>query len=222
MNIPQPKLLGDTPYAEMLVGTIEASTSIVLALHWMGGATAMWPLLADCDRPLRVISLQGEYPSGDEEGGYSWYPEEGAFYQRSEKEQAPDIRLQADRIAAFLRQLREAYPARLAVIGMSQGGDLALSLAVHYPELIDMAIPLAGRLSEPMRLANFSRSAARLPIISMKQGLDDPIVSVESARQVLSWLQAAGFSASLQEYANVGHAISKAMIGDLQQDLAKL
>jgi predicted esterase len=127
------KSLDNIPYWEC--GQVEASTPITLVLHWMGGdAAAIQKVLFDkFDTSLRLIFLEGQYPSGDELGGYSWYPAEVAFYQRSEAEQAPDIRRQADRIADFLTQLKAVYPVKTAVIGMSQGGDLTLAMAAYYP-----------------------------------------------------------------------------------------
>lgn len=151
-------------------------------------------------------------------GGYSWYPDEGAFYQRSEAEQAPDIRRQADRIADFLTQLKAIYPVKTAVVGMSQGGDLTLALAAYYPELIDLAIPCAGRLSAPMRPQQFDRHT--LPRVLMQQGMDDPIVSVESAREAADWLVSVGYDAELREYPNTKHVLSEEMVGYIRQVLA--
>jgi predicted esterase len=168
-------------------------------------------------KPLRAIFLRGLHPSGDPLGGYSWYPDEGAFYERPEADQAPAIRAEADRIAAFLQQLQTLYPMKIMVTGMSQGGDLTLALAVYYPELVSLAMPCAGRLSPPMRPAQFDKPKDTLPTIHMMQGVDDEIVPVESAREAAAWLVGAGFKATLQEYPDTGHTISDAMVKDIQQ-----
>jgi predicted esterase len=103
---------------------------------------------------------------------------------------------------------------------MSQGGDLTLSIATHDPELIDLALPIAGRISEPMRPAQIRGD--HLPRIVMLHGVDDPIVPIAGAREEIKWLQSAGFTGELKEYAGVEHDIAKDMVGDIQNLLRQL
>ncbi len=210
------KSLGNMPYWEVEQSGFQPDTPIVVALHYMtGDANALLFMFKDFPKPLRVITLQGRYPLGEAGvGGYSWFPDEEPFYDQSEAEQAPDIRAEADRIADFLRELKGLYPAKVAVTGMSQGGDLSLSLAVYHPQVIDMALPLAGRLSTPMRPARVD--SPQKPKVFMKVGTDDHIVSVESSREAREWLQGQGYTAELREYPGVGHDISAAMVADIQ------
>jgi predicted esterase len=205
MNTPSPKTLGDIPCWETHYGTVGDDTPIVLAIHWMGGnAASLGFVFRDFPKPLRVVALQGRNPF---ESGFSWYVDGLAFYDRSEDEQAPDIRREAERVAGFLRQYKALYPAaRTAVTGMSQGGDLSLALSVLYPDLIDLALPVAGRLPLALRPQQ-PDFAAPLPRIKVMQGAVDPIVSVASAREATAWLQAAGFDAELREYPGAGHVI---------------
>lgn len=217
-----PKLLGNMPYWEVEHGNPQPDTPIVVALHYMtGNANALLFMFKDFLKPLRVIALQGRYPLGEAGvGGYSWFPDEEPFYDQSEAEQAPDIRAEADQIADFLRELKGLYPAKVVVTGMSQGGDLSLSLAVYHPQVIDVVLPLAGRLSAPMRPAQVD--SPQKPKVFMKVGTDDHIVSVESSREVCGWLQSQGFTAELKEYPGVGHDISAAMVADVQAVLGGL
>lgn len=214
-----PKLLGDMPYWEVEQSGLQPDTPIVLALHYMtGDKDALMFMFNDLPKPLRVIALQGQYPSGDKKlGGYSWFVDEEQFYDRSEAEQAPDIRAEADRIAGFLTALKNQYPAKVAVSGMSQGGDLSLSLAAYHPKLIDVALPLAGRLSAPMRPAQVT--SAKKPQMFMKVGADDPIVSLESSCEACAWLQNQGYTAELRDYPGVKHDISADMVAHIQDVL---
>jgi predicted esterase len=216
------KTLNDVIYWELQPDDpLPPATPIALFVHWMSGnANSMRVIFDGVRRPLRAVSLQGRYPSGDPLGGYSWHPDEVAFYNRSEAEQAVSIRSQADHIATFLRDLKQQYPAQKTVVsGMSQGGDLTLALAAYYPDLLDFAIPVAGRLSAPMRPTAIG--PARMPRVIMKSGVEDPIVSIASAREVCAWLQSVGYDAELMEYANTGHTLSDAMINDIRQLLER-
>lgn len=223
MNAFVSKSLNSTAYWEMHIGQVESNTPTVLALHYMTGDHAAMGFVFDkFPKPLRVLSLQAAYPSGHEYGGYSWYPDEDAFYDRSEAEQAPDIRTVVDQVAAFLGEFKQLYPTKIALTGMSQGGDLSLGLAAYHPELLDLVIPCAGRLSAPMRQASFNKPPSVLPAIYLKQGANDPIVSPESAREVTAWLKSVGYNASLEEYPGVGHDISPEMVKDIQALLSNL
>ena len=217
------KTLNGVTYWEMTIGAVQATTPIALALHWMtGDSAAMTFLFAQYTQPLRTIFLQGRHPSGHELGGYSWFPGELGFYDLSEADQAPAIREEAGYIALFLNALKSAYAAPIAVTGMSQGGDLTLALAAYHPDTFDLAIPCAGRLSPAMRPDPFAYPADVLPKVFMKQGADDPIVSVDSAKEVAAWLAASAFTVSLQVYEHTAHEIPEVAIEDIHQHLTGL
>jgi predicted esterase len=212
------KSLNGTTYWEMLVGDVQPDSPTVLALHYMtGDAASLQVLFKGVDRPMRVLFLQGRYPY---EGGYSWYSDEEHFYDRAEVEQAPDIKQEADAIAAFLSAYKAQYSGKIAVTGMSQGGDLTLALCAYYPDLLHLALSMAGRLSSVMRPEQPPQTS--LPRISMMQGADDPIVSVASAEEAVEWLKQSGYEAELHVYPGVGHAISYGMVDHIQQNLMAL
>jgi predicted esterase len=210
--------LNDTTYWTLEQGDMKPDTPIVLVLHYMSGtADSLRVLLEGYSQPIRAVFLQGKYPCGE---GYSWYPQDTAFYNLPEAEQAPDILQVAEEVAGFLREYRKLYPgAKTAVTGMSQGGDLSLALAVYYPDLIDLAVPLAGRVIRP---ETFAQPADILPKVTLMNGTVDEIVTIESAREALRWLRDHGFDAELREYENVGHGISRQMVSDLHQCLESL
>ncbi len=217
------KELNKMPYQERLRNQPDEDSPIAITMHWMTGTATSFAFLFDgIDFPLREIALQGSHPSGyPEAGGFSWFEQERDFYEvLTEAEQAPLIRKETDKIARFIKALREMYSAKLVVTGMSQGGDLSLHLACHYPELVDLSCPIAGRLSEPMRPDAIAHQT--LPDILMLNGCDDEIVTVESARDVASWLKTQNFKLSLNEYDGIGHDINAEMIEDIRKAIAKL
>jgi predicted esterase len=211
------KTLNGTVYWEMAPPDAALDLTLVLTLHYMTGDGTSLPnwVFRDFEKPLRVLSLQGEYPSGDPLGGYSWFPGEETFYDLSEAEQAAIIRQQADRIAAFLKDAKAIYPGRTVVVGKSQGGDLTLALTVYHPELIELSVPVAGRMFPAFRPDSLTTAGQKLPPIFMKAGTYDEIVPIERVRDSVGWLNEAGFSTTLQEYP-VGHVLSGGMIEDIR------
>ncbi len=216
------KSLNSFTYWEELHGAVQASTPIVVLMHWMTGTfDSLQFLLADISAPARLIYLQAPYPLEAEYGGYTWFPQSMDFYDKlSEAEQAPLIKLSADTVAKFIQDLREQYPAKVIVTGFSQGGDISLALGVYYPHLVDYVIPGAGRLSPPMRPAKLDNE--KLPTFYLHIGSADHIVSVESCAEITTWLKAQGAQAELFEYEGVGHEYSLPMIERIQSEIAEI
>lgn len=208
------KSIGGQVYLERLHGAVTEESPVVIIMHWMTGTATVLDFLFDgMQKPARLVFPQGVYPSGHEAGGYSWFPFELEFYEKPEEDQAPYIQQEAAKLATLIKELKAQYTGKIIVTGMSQGGDLSLHLATYHHELIDIAIPCAGRLSAPMRPDSV---ASPLPKIRMQQGLVDINVSVDSARKVRDWLKTQGFDVVLDEYADLGHDISEAMRDRIQ------
>jgi predicted esterase len=214
--------LSDTRYWEHNIGDVAADSPIVLALHWMSGdANSMRGIFEGLTVPVRALFLQARYPSGDTvNGGYSWFPDEERFYSRSFTDQAQSIKAEGDRIAAFLRLYRQTHPSRaVVVLGMSQGGDLTLSLATTHPDLVTLGLACAGRVlpTVPEYPAD-----VRLPRIVMMQGEKDVPVPVEVARSDAARLRKARFDTTYVEYADVEHTITPEMITLMRQEITRI
>lgn len=208
-------------YKELLLGDVTPATTILIVLHWMGGtAEAMAVLVDGYAGPLRAIFLEGAHPFED---GLSWFPDGLAFYDLAEGDQAPEIRRQGDHVAGFLKELRREYPnAKIAMTGMSQGGDITLSVAAYHPTLLDLALPLAGRLSPPMRAYELRDVKHSAPKVHLLGGEDDPIVTPHYAHDASGWLGKRFYEVSISLFAGVKHGISKGMVGVIHEELAAL
>jgi predicted esterase len=213
--------LSDTRYWEQNIGDVASDSPIVLALHWMSGdATSMRVIFEGLTVPIRAVFLQARHSSGHEVGGYSWFPDEERFYNRSFADQAIAIKAEGDRIASFLRTYRQTHPTRaMVVLGMSQGADLTLALATTHPDLVTLALSCAGRVlpSIPPYPAD-----VRLPRIVMQQGEKDVPVPVDVARSDAARLRHARFDAAYFEYPDVGHDITPDMIRVMQQEISQI
>lgn len=213
--------LSETRYWEHNIGQVNSDSPIVITLHWMAGdAQSMRPIFEECETPLRVVFLQGRQPSGDPAGGYSWFPDEGRFYNRPFADQASDIKAEASRIAAFVRAYRQTHPARVtAAIGKCQGGDLALALATEHPDLVNLVIACGARALP--RLVQRPRDAQK-PRIVMLHGTDDEVVPIQGARADVVRLRSTGYDVSITEHPGVTHCVAPEMITVIRGEIDTL
>lgn len=188
--------------------------AVVILHYYTAHPQTLLPLFQGLPLPSHLICPQGPYPA---EEGYSWFPED--FYDRDLAGQAAALRQSAAGLAAFLEEL--PHILRLAgsplVTGFSQGGDLSYALALEYPHLVGMAIPMGGRLEAPFRPAPLLEAARHVPIRAL-HGEADPIVPIASAREGVAWLEEQGCNVELKSYPGGGHNAPP----DLQRDLRAL
>jgi phospholipase/carboxylesterase len=89
---------------------------------------------------------------------------------------------------------------------------ISFAVAVRHPEAIGLAVPIAGALPESALPA--SPVTGDKPVIRAFHGTADNLVPIDFARRTIAALAAAGYDASLEEYAEVGHTVSSAMQRD--------
>jgi predicted esterase len=99
--------------------------------------------------------------------------------------------------------LAAAAGRTIVVMGFSQGAVMAYALAAHHPE-IRVAVPISGRLPVPL----YPRAGARTAPVVALHGDADPRVDIALDRTTNA---AFGASATLHEYAGVGHTITPEM-----------
>jgi predicted esterase len=215
----------DLIYIQRFIGDADEThyDLLIFALHFMtGDAYAMQFLFEGLERSARLIFPQGMYTLPESVGnGFAWFPDEDDFYnQRTEAEQAPDIRIAADKVANLIQHVKADFKGKIIVVGMSQGGDITTHLAAYYPDLIDVAIPMAGRLSAVMRPANIN--VQKLPAVHILTGDQDQYVPIDSVREVKNWLAAQGYAVRMKEYRGVRHEIPDEATTDLQEILCAI
>jgi phospholipase/carboxylesterase len=195
---------GDGPYPTLLT------------LHGRG-ANAMDLLgLAPyiCGGKFLVICPQGplETPIGPGMTGYAWYPMSMGG--------PPDIEAMLssrERLETFLEQCLERYPIdpkRLALLGFSQGGVMAYSLALSKPQrfsaLAALSTWLPGELAQRLGIGDGVRD---LPVL-VQHGTDDPTIEVARARDSVERLRDLKVQLTYREY-GMGHEITPRGLGDL-------
>jgi phospholipase/carboxylesterase len=161
-----------------------------------------------------VICPQGplETPIGPEATGYAWYP--------MSKGGSPDIEeilTSRQKLQQFLDGCLERYPIdaqKLAVVGFSQGGVMAYSLALANPERFAALVALSSWLPpELLGKLSLSDSARSLPTL-VQHGTEDSMIEVERARRSAEILRQARIPVTYREY-EMGHEIRPKSLSDL-------
>ncbi|GGE17466.1 hydrolase [Aureimonas endophytica] len=180
----------------------EAGRVPLLLLHGTGGdETDLLPLGALLAPGAALLSPRGEVL---ENGMPRFFRRlaEGVFDEA-------DVRLRADRLAAFVGSAREAYGlAAPMAVGFSNGANIAAALLLRHPGVLAGAVLIRAMvpLAEP-GAAGF----AGTPVLLLS-GASDPIVPAENAERLTALLQAAG--------AAVEHRVLPAGHGLGQMDIA--
>jgi phospholipase/carboxylesterase len=183
----------------------DAPAGLLVALHYSSSTPAFWDdLVRDLGTPVRVLAPQGPRPH---RGGFTWFAADHEAKDAAGK--TADVEAMAVRIAALIRETRAAHPEirRVAVTGFSYGGDLAWMLAIRYPELVDVAVPMGTRLlGEP--------AAARPARVVVLQGEVDAIIDARATAARVDHLKTAGVPIELTVYPGLGHDMSPALLLD--------
>jgi phospholipase/carboxylesterase len=167
-----------------------------------------------CGGRFLTICPQGplETPSGPEATGYAWYPMSMGG--------PPDIATiiaSRQKLQRFLDECLAHYPIdakKLAVLGFSQGGVMAYSLALAHPDRFAALAALSSWLPpELVPHLSLSDSAQALPTL-VQHGTQDSTIEVERARHSVEILRQARIPLTYREY-EMGHEIRPRSLSDL-------
>jgi phospholipase/carboxylesterase len=188
----------------------------ILTLHGRGANAFDLLGLAPhlCGGRFLIICPQGplETPIGPEASGYAWYPMSMGG--------PPDIAsmlASRQRLQQFLDGCLAHYPIdakKLAILGFSQGGVMAYSLALAHPDRFAALVALSSWLPpELVPHLSLGNSAQALPIM-VQHGTQDSMIEVERARQSAETLRHARIPLTYREY-EMGHEIRPRSLSDL-------
>ena len=187
---------------ELRVG--DASGVPVVALHGLGDRPeAFQGLFRGYTTPSLLVMPAAPSPHGQ---GYTWFS--------SRLRSSPvdvirgEITAATDRVVALCKQVEARTGKRPAVTGFSQGGVLALSVAVQHPEAVVLSVPLSGWL--PASMVPASAPAGAIPIRAL-HGTADEVLPLAETQSVVEALAKAGFDAELQAYEGVEHGLNAEM-----------
>ncbi len=164
---------------------------------------------------FRVVLPRGPVAVG---GGFAWMSVRVGEHRLGELSEQLDV--QTERIARFLVALREARAVRgpTILVGFSQGAILTLSVATRHPDLVGLALPLAGWLPPLLRVD----AAEGAPRVLWMHGTADERIPFELAREGSDDLRARGFDVTLMPYEGAGHVMNDVMNADFHLWLAQV
>jgi phospholipase/carboxylesterase len=188
----------------------------ILTLHGRGANAfdllGLAPYL--CNGKFLMICPQGplETPIGPGAFGYAWYPMSMGG--------PPDIGAilsSRDKLQIFLDEClaRHSIDAKkLVILGFSQGGVMAYSLALSNPERFAALAVLSSWLPKELipELA-IKEAVQSLPTL-LQHGTQDQMIEVQRARDSVEQLRALRVPLTYREY-DMGHEISGKSLTDL-------
>ena len=199
------------------VASALADRPLLIMMHGYGSNEGDLFSLAQFLPPEFVVaSLRGQNASGP---GFTWFhitpdPVTGMINRDLNEVNSSTESLLAgiDDLEAEVGEL-----SRIAVLGFSQGGVMALQLLRHAPERFNAGIVLAGFAVDDETQAGIERDArlaAVLPPVFWARDPHDPVIHSDLVAFTRQWLpEHSDLDARL--YSNVGHSISVEEIEDV-------
>ena len=196
-----------------VVRTAAPGAPLVVALHGHGSDARQIATLLPLDVPATVLAPRAPLPLAD--GGWSWFPVD------VRADGSPLVRPQAvvtalRRVAAFARSAVRAWradPARVALIGYSQGGTMALSASLVAPAPFAAIGALSGSVVGTHLDGALRRTPAGVPLF-VGHGRLDRASSVEAVRGAVERLRVAGRDIVYRE-SDAPHVVTREQRGAL-------
>ncbi len=167
--------------------------------------------------PKREVTLHGGIPSR------AWFDILDGAWPRLEREVDLDgIATSRSQVEALIQREIEAGvpPERVALLGFSQGGVVALDAALRRPAPLAGVLALSTYLPTLAELSDQASAEARRTPIFMAHGAEDPVVPIESGRLARDGLIDLGCAIDWHEYRMV-HSICVDEIEDMRQWLLR-
>lgn len=184
---------------------------LILVVHGLGDRPEDFVrVFDDFPVPARVVAARGPLPRGR---GRSWFPIRFPI-RADDPAMIEGIRESSAKLAALARWLTRRRPivGRPIITGFSQGGILSFAVALHHPETVSAAVPVAGALPPALwGQAPMPPGTGRLPPIRALHGEADRVVPYLAANALVLGLKAGGRDATMQPFAGVAHRIPPEM-----------
>jgi phospholipase/carboxylesterase len=185
--------------------------AVVFIHGWTGDERSMQIFSKALPEGVAAIYPRGPVAAGE---GYGWF-------DRHDGSEAP-YRRGLEALQEFVAGLAVAYPvdpARLVLVGFSQGGAMSQALALAEPWLTAGLAVLAGYLPAFAREQVTPGRLTGKPVF-MAHGVKDETVPVADARSACNALTLAGADVTYHEYPT-GHRVNRSGMHDLKQWLSQ-
>jgi phospholipase/carboxylesterase len=197
-------------YYEAVMGDAELNDAlpIVVVLHGRNGRATLpgGPFLG-LTHPMRVIVPQAPDRLRD---GFQWIP---VYVNQGLVDQLSSTLFRASgRVARLIHEIvrTRGTVGRPIVTGFSQGGMLALALALHHDDVVGWAFPLSGWLPPPLE-PPYRRGDLRFPTIRAMHGASDRTVPIVPTHELFERLSDLAFDVTLEVFDDVDHTTTEPM-----------
>jgi phospholipase/carboxylesterase len=204
------------------ISTGPAPTAAVIWLHGLGAdghdfepvvPQLLWPDAPDIrfifpHAPVRPVTINGGMEMR------AWYDIVSLTSGRDNDQQG--IAQSVNMAAALVGKERDRgiEPDRIVVAGFSQGGAIALQLAIRYPETLAGLIALSSYLLLEYRLEGDRHEANRNLPVFVGHGTSDPMVPCFMGEELAQRLRDMGHPVEWRSYP-MQHAVCPQEIADL-------
>jgi phospholipase/carboxylesterase len=204
---------------------VKPSRLLVLIHGLTGDENSMWVFVRNFPDDYWIIAPRGPYSAENHDGGYSWWPKQAGFDGTIE-DSYESIALEVLRpVTNDLISLIDAYTAKnniqasqFDLIGFSQGGILANTLSILYPERTCRTGILASFIPANAETI-LQEGALKDKPFFVSHGRLDEKVRVEHARRSIEMLDRAGAQVTYCED-EVGHKVSAHCLRALEKFFA--
>jgi phospholipase/carboxylesterase len=188
----------------------------VVMLHgWAGDESSMWIFKQVI--PAEAAAVTPRAPLELNENEFAWY-RHGASRTRPEPELLAEGLVYLDQFLTGLPDLYPIDPARLLLLGFSQGAAIGNGLALTRPDRIIGMASLAGILPELPEADIQKAKLAGLPVF-IAHGRQDTIIPISAAQRSRDAYRELGAEVTYEEY-ETGHKMSVEGIRHLKQWVA--
>jgi phospholipase/carboxylesterase len=188
---------------------------LLVLLHGVGADEHdLLPLAPHLDPRLLVVSLRAprEYPVM----GYSWFDIDWSTLPPAfDLAQAEESRAALCALVPELAKRHGTDPARTFLLGFSQGGAMALAVALTRPELLRGLVVHSGRLIPSLRDRAAPAAALGKLEALVVHGVEDPVLPIERGREIREFLEPLLGSRLVYAEHDAGHEVTPASLDDV-------
>lgn len=200
----------DLSYFEIVFGEADFDNALplVVLLHGRGDRPRIpGGPFGGVPTPIRLVIPRGPLRLG---AGFAWVLP--SVTQNTPDLLASALRRRTHHLAALIDTLARTLPTlgRPIVTGFSQGALLTFSLALHRPDVVGHAFPIAGWVPPGLMPVYPVAPEQRVPIRSV-HGTEDAVIPIAPTREVVTALRALEWEVELLEFEGIGHLASSEM-----------
>jgi phospholipase/carboxylesterase len=192
----------------------QGAPPLLLLFHGIGSNEEdLMGLESYLDERFVIVSARAPHPYGW--GGYAWFEIEWlADGIRIDRDQAASSR---DLIIRFIGEAAAAYgadPARVYVLGFSQGAMMSGWVALTRPELVAGAVLMSGRIPDEVRAHLAAPDQLVGKPFLVVHGIADQVLPIQNGRASRDLLGRLPIDLTYREYP-MGHEVSMQSLADV-------